>query len=299
MNQNETRTFFISIGLAVFAMFMFYSYSQSKKAEYDKLHGTYKNVVVAKGDINEMQTIDESMLDVVKVPESFVQPDAITDPEMAIGQVAAAPIKEKEQILRTKMLNPGPLTGISIQVSPDMRAVTVPVDDVRGVGKLIKPGDRIDLIAALDFGKGADQRREVRTILQDVTVLATGVKVVNQIPRALENGNGGDSIINLNTDINFQTMTVEVTPRDAQDLVYIMSVNAGGLFAVLRNPNDRLKKELPIATIDTVLKKLSPAVISGELRAPATPQQVPQLPSLQTAPPKQPNAPKRGPYQEL
>jgi pilus assembly protein CpaB len=279
MNQNETRTFFISIGLAVFAMFMFYSYSQSKKAEYDKLHGTYKSVVVAKSDINEMQTIDESMLDVVRVPESFVQPGAITDTELVIGQVAAAPIKEKEQLLRTKILNPGPLTGISLQVSPDMRAISVPIDDARGVNRLIKPGDRIDLVAAVDYGKGAEQRREVKTILQDVTVLATGVKVVNQIPRVVESGSGeSETILNLNTDVNYQSIIVEVTPRDAQDLIYIMSVNAGGLYAVLRNPNDRLKKDIPIATVDTVLRKINAGAVGGEIRGqPTQPFNFPQL----------------------
>lgn len=259
MNQNETRTFFISVGLALFAMFMFYSYSQSKKAEYDKIHGTYKTVVVAKADINEMQTIDESMLDTVRVPETFVQPGAITDPEMVVGQVAAAPIKEKEQLLKTKILSPGPLTGVSLQVSPEMRAVSVPVDDTRGVNRLIKPGDRIDLVAAVDSGRGTDQRREVRTVLQDVVVLATGVKIVNQIPRATESSTSeGETIINLNTDVAYNNLIIEVTPRDAQDLIYIMSINSGGIFALLRNPNDRVKKDLPVSTVDSVLKRMAP-----------------------------------------
>lgn len=272
-------------------MFMFYSYSQSKKAEYDKLHGTYKTVVVAKVDINEMQTIDESMLDSVKIPESFVQPGAITDPEIAIGQVAAAPVKEKEQLLKTKILSPGPLTGISLQVSPDMRAISIPIDDTRGVNRLIKPGDRIDLVAALDFGKGAEQRREVRTILQDVVVLATGVKIMNQIPRAVESGTGdSENIINLNTDITYTNIIVEVSPRDAQDLIYIMSVNAGGMFALLRNPNDRIKKDMPVATIETVLKKINAAQVAGEIRnqSGSGTVQFQQLPNSQTSPPRLP-----------
>ena len=35
-----------------------------------------------------------------------------------------------------------------------------------------KPGDRIDVIAAVDVGKGMAQHREVKTLMQDVTILA-------------------------------------------------------------------------------------------------------------------------------
>src|SRR5262249_1054564 len=136
-------------------------------------------VVVATQDIDEMETIDETMLQVVERPTSFVEPQAISDPEQVVGQISLAPIRKDEQILETKVIKPGPQTGLSLQVAPSKRAVTIPIDETRGVAKLITPGDRIDLVAALDVGKGLQQHREIKTILQDVVVLATGLRVVN------------------------------------------------------------------------------------------------------------------------
>ena len=50
------------------------------------------------------------------------------------------------------------------------------------MAKLLNPGDRIDIIAALDVGKGTAQHREVKTLMQDVTILATGLRIVNELP---------------------------------------------------------------------------------------------------------------------
>jgi len=254
--SNETRTLWISLGAGIFAAFLLYSYSQEKKAEYDKVYGAMKNVVIAKVDIAEMQTIDDTMLEVVQKPTDFLQPGATQDPEAAVGQVAASPIKKGEQILQTKLLQPGPDTGISLQVAPTKRAVTLPIDEVRGVAKLIRPGDRVDIIAAIDSGKGVNQKREVSVIMQDVVVLATGVNVVNNIPRTFEIDAGSKNVnqISLNGSTNYTTLTVETTPKEAQDLIFIQATASGSIYFTLRNPNDRaVQPRLPSSTSDSLL----------------------------------------------
>src|SRR4051812_4135670 len=124
MNSNPTRTLWISIGLGVFAMFLIYSYSQEKKAEYDKRYGTSKRVLVAAKDILEMSTVDETMIEYQEVPVDFIQPGAVEEPDLAINKVAAAPFKKGEQILNTKLLSLGANTGLSSQVAPGKRAVS-------------------------------------------------------------------------------------------------------------------------------------------------------------------------------
>jgi pilus assembly protein CpaB len=253
--NNESRTLWISIAAGLFAAFLLYSYSQEKKAEYDKKFGTEKNVVVAKVNIEEMRTIDDTMLEVVTRPADFIEPGAIQDPELAVGQVAGKAIKKGEQILDSKLLLPGPETGISLQVAPSKRAVTLPVDEVRGVAKLIRPGDRIDIYAAIDVGKGLNQSREVNIIMQDVVVLATGVNVVNSIPRTVEADNSGKGAIltNLSSDTKYNTLTIEATPKEAQDLIYIVSTAPSNIFYTLRNPNDRaVPPRLPSSTSESI-----------------------------------------------
>lgn len=254
MNNNETRTLWISLAAGIFAAFLLYSYSQTQQKELNDKYGAMKRVVIAARDIAEMETIDDTMLDVRSVPSEYVGPSYAPDLESVVGQVAAAPIKKGEQILMTKLLTPGPDTGIALQVSPGKRAVTIPIDEVRGIAKLIKPGDRIDLIAALDIGKGPNSRREVSYLMQDVPVLATGINVVNNIPRTFEVDPSGKNLIqnNLTGDTKFTTATLEVDPKQAQDLIYLISTQAGNLFMVLRNPNDRAQVRYPASNIDTV-----------------------------------------------
>ncbi len=283
MTQNPSRTLWLSLGLAGFSMMLFYGYSQDKKAEYDKDFGARRTVIVAKTDILEMSTIDDSMVDSLDVPAKFLQPGFMEAREQVIGMVAASPIKAGEQILATKVLSPGPNTGLSMQVAPNKRAVTIPVDDVRGVGKLIRPGDRIDLVTLIEANKGqVGSRAEVKTLLQDVIVLATGVNVTNGIPRTLETISGSQQYRNLNGDTSFTTITVEVNPKEAQDLVYILANNPGSIYLSLRNPNDRTRVNMPASNESSVLGRLSPQFDEAN-RLPAAQPQV-QAPLIQQEP---------------
>lgn len=258
--NNDSKTLWLSLGAGLFAAFLLYSYSQEKKAEYDRAYGTMKAVVVAKKDIRELEDINESMIEVVQKPADFVQPGAISDPDQAIGQVAVATFKKGEQILETKLLQPGPETGIALQVSPGKRAVTLPVDEVRGVAKLIRPGDRIDIYTAVDTGKGVNQRREVSLMMQDVVVLATGVNVVNNIPRTVQLDNNTKNVIqtNLTANTTYTSLTIEASPKEAQDLIYIYTTSPANIFFTLRNPNDRaIPPRMPSSTSDSVLGRPS------------------------------------------
>jgi pilus assembly protein CpaB len=266
MNANPTRTLMISVVMGVFAMFLIYSYSQDKKAEYDKKFGAKINVLVARKDILEMSTIDETMVELQEVPETFKQPGFVTDPADAVSMVASAPIKKGEQILTTKLLSPGLETGLSMQVAPGKRAVAVPIDESRGVAKLIRPGDRIDIITATESGRGQNAQTTVRTLMQNVTVLATGVNITNQVPRKLETAaNGSQSFRRLNGDVSFTSITVEVTPREAQDLIGIMASSPGGIFFTLRNTND-----VNTETLATSNPTMARATVEDAPRLPAS-----------------------------
>lgn len=262
--NNESRALIIALIAGVFAVFLAYSYSQEKKAEYDKLYKDKTRIIVAAKDIAEMETIDDSMIEIKEMPSEFAQPGFAKNMDDVIGQVAATALKKGEQVLFTKLLTPGPETGIALQISPRKRAITLPVDEVRGVAKLIRPGDRIDIFAAIDVGKGVNARREVSLIMQDVPVIATGLAVVNNIPRILEFDASKKELYHqaLTGDTKYSTLTVEADPKEAQDLIYIVASSPGNLFYTLRNPNDREK--LPRMTASTAES------ISGRPASPAS-----------------------------
>jgi len=281
MGATESRNLWLSIMAGVFAAFLLYSYSQENKEALMKKYGSMKVVVVAKEDIPEMSTVYETMLETKTVPKDFMAPNSIESPEDVVGNVTAVPIKKDQPILRNFLYSPGADTGISMQVAPTKRAVSIPVDEVRGVAKLIRPGDRVDIIAALDSGKGVNQKREAFYLMQDVVVLATGVSIVNNLPRLMELDSSGKNIIQtpLTGDTKYSTITIEADLKQAQDLVYILSTSPGNLYFTLRNPNDRQQPaRVPSSSSDSVMGK--PVVdLSSSVPAPA--------PVVPVAPPPQ------------
>lgn len=290
MGSNETRNLWLSIGAGVFAAFLLYSWSQEKRAEYNKKYGSLKTVVVAKEDIAEMRTVYDTMLTTIERPSEFVDPDAVSNPDEVVGNVAAVPIKKGQIIVKNSLLTPGPDTGISLQIAPSKRGIAIPVDEVRGVAKLIRPGDRIDILAAVDTGKGINQRREVQTLMQDVVVLATGVNIMNNIPRVFELDSTGKSLsqIALTGDTKYSTITIEATQKESQDLVYMLSTAPGNIYLTLRNPNDRtIPPRLPSSSAESVLGKPTFSMDSAPV-APPQPVIVPQAPA-----PRAPVAPPR------
>lgn len=255
MNQ-DGKNLAVALIAGLVAAFMMYSYSQEKRAEFDKLNGVKKQVVVAKKDILELQTIDDELIEMIEIADTFAQPGVVGNPEQIIGQIASTPFKKGEQILFNKLLQPGAETGIALQVSPSKRAISLPVDEMRGVSKLIRPGDRVDLVVALDSGKGVQARRDVVTLLTDVPVIATGLSVVNNIPRVFEYDATSKSVtqIALTGDTKYNTITLEVSPKEAQDLVYILSTSPGNIFFSLRNPNDKVVPgRMPSSSSDGII----------------------------------------------
>lgn len=260
MGPNESRNLWISIGAGVFATFMLYSYSQEKKSEIEKVAGDKVRVVVAREDIRQMDTIYDNVLEIVEKNRRDVEPDAFNTIPAVVGGVAAIPIKKGQTITNNQILELGPETGMAIQVSPGKRAVTIPVNDDRANARLIRPGDRVDIMAIVDSGKGLNQKREVSIFMQDVVILATGLNLHNNLPRTIERDPSGKSLIQttLTGDTKYSTITIEAKVEEAQDLVYLAATNASSLYFLLRNPNDRkILPRVPASTAESIQSKTS------------------------------------------
>lgn len=261
MGPNESRNLWISLGAGIFATFMLYSYTQEKKAEMDKTLGEKVRVVVAKEDIRDMETVYDNMLEVKEKLKDEVEPDAFRDIGDVLGTVTAIPIKKGQTITKNKVLEPGPETGMAIQVSPGMRAVTIPIDETRANAKLIRPGDRVDIFAVVDSGKGANQIKQVVLYKENTVILATGVNVNNNLPRTIEKDASGKGLVQntLTGDTKYNSLTIEVGAVEAQDLIALVSTNPGSLYFLLRNPHDKAlaKGRVPASTPESVLQKMS------------------------------------------
>lgn len=239
----------LSLVMAAIAVFFVNSYVTSIEDDAKKKFGTEVRVVVARQDIREMDTVTENLLETKLVPKRFLEPSAITldkkegseevftdEVRKLSGSVAIVPIKKGEQITFTKISEPSMRTGLAPEVAPGKRAVAISVNEVSAVGKLIKPGDRVDVIAVME---GRDRNdKTVRTVLQDVSVLAVGKYVTNNLARVIEKEGKRERVRNLNESDSYGAVTLEVDPAQAQLLVLVQAMNANGIVLTLRNSDD-------------------------------------------------------------
>jgi pilus assembly protein CpaB len=171
-----------------------------------------------------------------------------------IGNVAMVPIKKGEQISYNKIADPSMRTGLAPQIAPGRRAIALPVDEKSGVSKLIKPGDRVDLITVLDFG-GGKENKIAKTILQDVVVLSIGHYITNNVARVIEGDpyGGKEKVRPLAEDFGYATVTLEVDPVQAQVLALILNSSDNAFTLVLRNNEDNERSNFGGSILTEVL----------------------------------------------
>ena len=269
----------LSLVMAVIAVFFVQSYVSSIEEEAKRKFGTEVLVLKAKRDIKEQETVNETLLELSLIPKRFLEPASIyfekreedketTKSVKALsGTVANVPIKKGEQITYNKITEPSIRTGLSPQIAPGRRGFSVPVNEVTGVGKLVKPGDRVDLIAVIDTGAGKD-KKIAKTILQDVVVLAVGKNVTNNIARVIDVDpfNGKQTARSLTEDTSFNNVTLEVDPAQAQMIALLVTGGDHTLALSLRNNDDTERQAMAGSTLPDVLGSDSARV----LREPAS-----------------------------
>ncbi len=264
MNQ-ESKNLWLAVIFAVIGAGLLYSHIQEKNKEVTIKYGAKTTIVVAKKSIGEMAPINETQIELKEMPVEFVPPGAVSDPNEIIGMVALVSFKEGELLLKNKITKPSPLTGLSLQVSPGKRAITIPVDEMRAVAKLLKPGDRIDILAAVSVGKGQARRKEVKPIMQSAPILATGVQIANELPVLYEKNKKGDAVIikNLTRNTNFNSVTIEATPLEAQKIFFILNQNPKDLMMVLRHPTDTGPVRITNTTAESISGRRLPSSTNG------------------------------------
>lgn len=174
-------------------------------------------VVVATKDMTFGTTLKDSDVKLVAFPKEAIPTGSYGAIDSVLSQTTKVFLQRGEPVLRSKLSAIG--GGLSVRVSPNMRAMSLNVNDVTGVSGFVLPGDRVDVIVTVDNVAGSNVA-VTKTILQDAEVLAAGVKT--------ENKN--------NQHITVQTVTILVGPEGAEKLA--LGVSQGKVHLALRNPVD-------------------------------------------------------------
>ena len=223
---------------------------------------TTSAVVVAKSDIAAGTEITADMVKVIEVPNSLLVRDAFTSTQLVVGETARYPIAAGEQVTRARV---GPNTegdGLAFVVPAGMRAIAVSVDEITGVGGLILPGDRADVIAVISDQAGADNPDRVVTVLQDVEVLAVAQSAQEPVPAADEEAaaqaetdgastTSGQLPEDAEPQPSARTVTLALTPEQVQLLALVQE--KGSVYLSLRRFGDKAQPQLPVIDLSAIL----------------------------------------------
>ena len=234
----NTKAFTTSLILAGLAVMMIFSYISSRETELISEYGDSTPVVVAKEDIKELEVIDDRKVQLKNIPKSFQMPGHFKSVEELYNTIAAVPIRAGEQITAPRVTYPGAQSGLSRQISIGKRALSIQVTEGQSVSRLLKPGDRVDVLALVDYAAGKKEKLKVKTVLQDVLILSTGLYVTNSIPLVNIKTENDNRQMKLNNYTNFNTITLELTPFQVQSMVFMMSAG-NGIYLSLRNNDDK------------------------------------------------------------
>ena len=145
----------------------------------------------------------------------------------------------------------------------DKRAITIRVDDVRGVAGFILPGDRVDVVLIRSDSESGVRRDYSDLLLQDVKVIA-----VDQLASEQKN-----------SPTVAKAVTLEVTPQQAQKIS--LASDVGHLSLILRKAGDsNVVMNQRVTTSDL-------SEVAAERRAPV-PATVAVAPTREAPPPPPP-----------
>lgn len=182
-----------------------------------------QTVVVAKQPLRFGTELSAAMLEEVPWPSSAMPTGAFTkisDILKGGRRVVLAAIEAKEPVLALKITGAGQRATLSALVKPGMKAVTIRVNDVEGVGGFVLPGDHVDVVLTRQIDKGS---ATTEVVLQNTRVLAIDQVADERVDKARV----------------AKSVTLELSTVEAQKVWLASSV--GSLSLLLRKAGETAK----------------------------------------------------------
>jgi Flp pilus assembly protein CpaB len=298
------RTILLAVLALAIAIALVIGYTSMRQSEITRGFGEMVEVVVAKENILEYGLIRAEQLTTATINKKFVQPQTIPPSLMAevLGRSSYVNIYPGEQITLTKLIQQEGKPVLDKQLEKENRAVTIQISPHTGVGKLIRPGNRVDIMVAAKYEKdqpgGAGPRGyvEVKTVFQNVLVLATGKAVVHSVPTRVNRAvlssleaefeaqrrkdlyqTGIDPSTTARPDDNYNTITVQLPLAEAEKLILIQNgFGDQALYLTLRNSAEETIVPLQTTLLEQVIGKES-ALGDSKVKLPALPKYEPRF----------------------
>jgi len=237
----------VSVAVGVLAFLLTYQYLRAKEREVAdikrKIYESARKLEVAGAarDIPEGAVIGREDLKLIEIDEWSASDQVVRRDEggMILGRKTRFQIRANKPILWGDVEGGEAVSqGLAPMVKPGLRALSLSIGGAAAVSGMVEPNDHIDVLGTFSMpsaGVPGEMESVTITVLQDVTVLATGQQVARQASASRHGPR----------DAGYSTVTLEVTPREAELLVFAQQAR-GRLTLVLRNPADiSFEKALP------------------------------------------------------
>lgn len=181
-------------------------------------------VLVAQEDIprglSAEELIAKKMIALEKIPRRYVAADAVSSPRAIEGQVLNTPLSKGEQVTTARFSVPS-AAGLAYSVPKDQVAIAIPVDEVRGISRLVRPGDRVAVFVTLENGP-ENEGDVTRLLLPEAKVVAIGGSLSSEAAaqtQGEERSGGAFGGAQAGQDAP-RVMTLSVPPADAEKLIF-------------------------------------------------------------------------------
>lgn len=217
------RILIIGVFLGLITVFFLNKYINSlNKIEEVVAATSYSEVVVAQKSIPAHIRITKDMVKIASIPTEAVHPDTVSSLEKVIGGISRAEIINGEQVLSGRVVTDDIEATLSYRIPENMRAMTIPVNEIVGVANNIAIGDKIDILVTYHM-----EETITYTQLQNIEVVALGGLKPKSDEEVIEQP---------------KSITILVNPAQAEVVAY--ATIEGEFHLTLRNPIDNKKVDL-------------------------------------------------------
>ncbi len=242
----------VAVLMGLLAAFLLWQYAQSLEREYrkrlDELDRRYRkaSVVTVAKPLPAGTLLQAQDLRAIEVVEHQLRHDAVREENYRdlLNRRTLNRLDPGTPIFWSDIEGGAPGSrGLAGDIKSGMRALSINVSGAAAVSGMVRPNDRIDVLGTFSFPsreRPGELELVTLTIIQDVTVLATGSETAKTT--VLGGGRGG----------SYSTVTLEVTPREAEMLVFAEQIK-GRLALALRNPDDvHYEAQLPRVNFEKI-----------------------------------------------
>ena len=227
----------IPLVLAFIASFLYFAALNSKQQALTQ--GLEKvKVLVANQDLPARTVIKDDLVDVMDIPRLYVAQDAYeyrtpADRKVIQNLVTQIRIPKGNQLVKSALMSLNPKAGLSVKVPPGYRGAILGIENE--LMRLIKPGDRVDVLVTFDAQFQDRKEKVTATILQNVLVLGVGADLGQGIT-ARDEANRDKAEESAAGFSDKGVLSLALNPREAQYLA--LSTRLGETTVVVRGLGD-------------------------------------------------------------